>query len=64
LFRGMDGFVEFARASGHRRGRLIRTSDYPKTGYVNSAALLFVLPVDFPATGSELPSRSIRKAGR
>ena len=34
LFRGMDGFVEFARASCHRRGRLIRTSDYPKTGYI------------------------------
>jgi hypothetical protein len=34
LFRGMDGFVEFARASGHRRGRLIRSSDYPKRGYI------------------------------
>ena len=25
LFRGMDGFVEFARASGHRRRGLIRS---------------------------------------
>jgi hypothetical protein len=56
LFRGMDGFVEFARASGHRRGTLIRTSDYPKKGYFDSVALLLVLPLDFPAAGSELPS--------
>src|SRR5437879_6573810 len=30
----MDRFVEFSRASSHRRGRLIRSSDYPKTGYI------------------------------
>src|ERR1700682_4617799 len=30
----MDRFVEFARAGSHRRGRLIRSSDYPKTGYI------------------------------
>ena len=30
---GMDRFAEFARAGSHRRGRLIRTSDYPKRGY-------------------------------
>ena len=31
---GMDRFVEFARASSHRRRRLIRSSDYPKKGYI------------------------------
>src|ERR1700730_4828212 len=30
----MDRFVEFARARGHRRERLIRSSDYPKIGYI------------------------------
>src|SRR5258705_10929960 len=30
---GMDRFVEFARASSHRRERLIRSSDYPQQGY-------------------------------
>jgi hypothetical protein len=29
----MDGFADSARARSHRRGRLIRTSDYPETGY-------------------------------
>jgi hypothetical protein len=33
LAKRMDGFSDSARARGHRRGRLIRTSDYPKTGY-------------------------------
>lgn len=28
----MNRFVKFARASCHRRGTLIRSSDYPKTG--------------------------------
>jgi hypothetical protein len=31
---GMDRFAEFARAGSHRRRRLIRTSDYPKKGYI------------------------------
>src|SRR6202011_4112367 len=39
----MDRFVEFARTRGHRRGRLIRSSDYPKIGYI-----LTVLP-HFPS---------------
>jgi hypothetical protein len=34
LRRGMDGLVKFARTSSHRRGRLIRSSDYPKKGYI------------------------------
>ena len=52
----MDRFVEFARAGSHRRGRLIRSSDYPKKGYILTL-LPHCLPsrVDFPATGSELP---------
>src|SRR5258708_31662649 len=52
----MDRFVEFARAGSHRRGRLIRSSDYPKKGYILTL-LLHYLPsqVDFPATRSELP---------
>jgi len=29
----MYGFSDAARAMSHRRSRLIRTSDYPKTGY-------------------------------
>jgi hypothetical protein len=33
LARRMDGLSDSARARGHRRGRLIRTSDYLKTGY-------------------------------
>jgi hypothetical protein len=33
LARRMDRLSDSARARGHRRGRLIRTSDYPKTGY-------------------------------
>src|ERR1700716_4369324 len=58
----MDRFAEFARASGHRRGRLIRTSDYPKRGYI--LTLLShspAIPVDLPGKGSELRSRSIRR---
>jgi hypothetical protein len=30
----MDGLVKFARAGSHRRGKLIRSSDYPKKGYI------------------------------
>jgi hypothetical protein len=30
----MDGFAYTARARCHRRGRLIRSSDYPKMGYI------------------------------
>jgi len=41
LPRGMYRFSDAARARGHRRGRLIRTSDYPKTGYQPQAELCF-----------------------
>src|SRR5713101_924704 len=30
----MDGFIEFARAGSHRRRGSIRSSDYPKKGYI------------------------------
>src|SRR5437867_3778970 len=32
LLGGMDGFADAARASSHQRGRIIRSSDYPKKG--------------------------------
>jgi len=32
LLGGMDGFADVARAGGHRRGRVIRSPDYPKRG--------------------------------
>jgi hypothetical protein len=41
LARRMDGLSDSARAGGHRRGRLIRTSDYPKTGYWPQTELCF-----------------------
>ena len=39
LARRMDGFSDSARPRSHRLGRLIRTSDYPKTGYSLGAEL-------------------------
>ena len=55
---GMNGFVEFARAGSHWRGRLIRSSDYPKKGYTLTLLLhSLTQPGTSLGKASELPSR-------
>jgi hypothetical protein len=56
LSYGMDRFVEFSRTCSHRRGRLIRSSDYPKRGYILTL-LLYCLPFQWTSALREANCR-------
>src|ERR1700694_4694038 len=50
----MDRFVEFARAGSHRRGRVIRSSEYPKKGYILTLLLYCCHSGGLPGHGKRI----------
>jgi len=59
----MDRFVEFARARSHRRSKLIRSSDYPKKGYILTL-LLHYLGFQWTSPRREANAVTVNSEGR
>jgi hypothetical protein len=57
LVQGMDGFADTACVRSHARGKMIRSSDYPKIG------LLLRISPDFGACGLDFQPRGSKVMG-